>query len=145
MLVALVIGTYIVVSPPTWVIYKQLSTIRSGDWIKAYGYTSQDFQTLTSFDDFSTFLEQTPVIQNSDSLSIEQENETMDFNSKDLTVKGVLKDKEGQETPIVFELIRSKDIKGILSGWKINMIKVQQNGLWKTLTVEEDTDSNEGT
>jgi Domain of unknown function (DUF4864)/zinc-ribbon domain len=89
----------------TWmdVVNGQLKALRQKDIARAYyGYTSKEFQTATSLDQFRNFTKAYPVFFNNQSAHFIEY--TMDQNSG--TVKGNLIDNNQEITPIEYKLVR---------------------------------------
>lgn len=97
----------------------QLSAIRSGNYEKAYSYTSTEFQKASSLDDFKKFIEKVPALKNNESISINNR----EFENENGSVKGTLTSKDGLSTPIEYRLIK-------------------ENGEWKILEINADLSNN---
>lgn len=87
----------------------QLSAIRSGDYEKAYSYTSSEFKKATSLDDFKKFIDKVPALKNNEGISINHR----EFNNDNGSVDGTLTSKDGLNTPIQYRLIKEN------GEWKI--------------------------
>ncbi|MBS0286634.1 MAG: DUF4864 domain-containing protein [Proteobacteria bacterium] len=93
----------------------QLSAIRSGDYTKAYSYTSTEFQKNTSVDEFKKFIETIPALKDNQSLSINDRS----FQNENGSVKGTITSKDGMTIPIEYQLIKENGT------WKILGINAQ--------------------
>jgi hypothetical protein len=87
----------------------QLAAFRSGDLTKAYSYTSTDFRTATSFEDFKQFYQTHPILKTNESASFPSRQ----FNNDEGTLTGSLKLKDGSAVPIDVMLKKEK------GEWKI--------------------------
>lgn len=97
------------------VIDNQLEALRQNDIDKAYyGYTSKDFQTTTSQEQFREFIETYPVFLNNQSAHFTQRS--IDHNTS--TLKGNLTSQDHVNTPIEYKLIKEDD------KWKILSIRL---------------------
>jgi hypothetical protein len=96
----------------------QLAALRAGDYVKAYSYTSKDFQSTTSFDEFKKFIDQHPALKN---------NKDSTFTRREIennmgAVSGTLEAVDGATTPIEYHLIREN------GQWKILYLKLNPSG-----------------
>jgi hypothetical protein len=96
----------------------QLTALRAGDYVKAYSYTSKDFQHTTSFDEFKKFVDQHPALKN---------NKDSTFTSREIennmgAISGTLEAMDGATTPIEYRLIREN------GQWKILYIRLDPSG-----------------
>lgn len=80
----------------------QLSAIRSGDYAKAYSYTSSEYQKKSSLNDFKKFIENSPALKKNERIFINNRK----FTNENGFVKGTLTSKDGTSTPIEYELIK---------------------------------------
>lgn len=97
----------------------QLNALRSGDYVKAYSYTSKDFQNSTSFDAFKIFIDRHPSLKN---------NKSSTFTSRKIEnsegeVSGTLEATDGTTTPVQYRLIKEND------HWKILSIRISPSGI----------------
>jgi TolA-binding protein len=97
------------------VVDHQLEALRQQDIAKAYyAYTSKDFQSATSLDQFRNFVEAYPVFLNNQSAHFTQRS--IDRNIG--TLKGNLTSNDHVNTPIEYKLIKEDD------KWKILSIRL---------------------
>lgn len=99
-------------------IENQLTALRSDDIVKAYSYTSKDFQSATSLDDFKKFINRYPSLKNNEKASF-TDREVKDHQGK---VRGTLQSKDGAITPIEYRFIKEDGV------WKILSIQVNPTG-----------------
>lgn len=100
-------------------VQNQLAALRSGDVEKAYySYTSKDFQTNTSLDDFKKFIDHYPALKNNKSASFTER----EVKNSEGMLKGTLKSNDGATTPIEYRLIKERD------AWKIIGIQLPAKG-----------------
>ena len=97
----------------------QLIALRSGDYVKAYSYTSKDFQNSTSFDAFKKFIDRYPSLKN---------NKDSTFTNRKVEngkgeVSGTLEATDGTTTPVQYRLIKEND------HWKIFSIQLSPSGI----------------
>ncbi len=101
------------------VVDHQLEALRQNDIAKAYyAYTSKDFQSATSLDQFRHFIEAYPVFLNNQSAHFTQRS--IDRNIG--TLKGNLTSQDHVNTPIEYKLIKEDD------KWKILSIRLLKPG-----------------
>lgn len=101
------------------VVDHQLEAIRQYDIPKAYSaYTSKDFQSATSLDQFRNFIEAYPVFLNNQSAHFSQRS--IDKNIG--TLRGNLTSNDHVNTPIEYKLIKEDD------KWKILSIRLLKPG-----------------
>jgi hypothetical protein len=101
------------------VVDHQLEALRQHDIAKGYyAYTSKDFQTATSLDQFSNFVEAYPVFLNNQSAHFTQRS----INHNIGTLKGNLTSNDHINTPIEYKLIKEDD------KWKILSIRLLKPG-----------------
>lgn len=96
----------------------QLDALRKEDYVKAYAYTSVDFQKATSLDDFKKFVAGYPSLRN---------NEGSSFSNREIvnnegTLQGTLTARDGATTPVEFKFVKEK------GEWKIISLKLQATG-----------------
>lgn len=96
----------------------QLIALRAGDYVKAYSYTSKDFQNSTSFDAFKNFIDRYPSLKNNKDSTFT--NRKIENNEGE--VSGTLEATDGTTTPIQYRLIKEND------HWKILSIQVSPSG-----------------
>lgn len=96
----------------------QLKALRDGDMIKAYSYTSKDFRSSTSLENFQKFVDNYPSLKNNKDVSF-SDRETSNGIGK---LKGTLKSTDGGSTPIEYELVKEN------GEWKILSIKLNPAG-----------------
>lgn len=130
------IASYILLVPPTWIIDKQLAALSAGDIPKAYSYTSDAFQRDNSFDEFKAFMDGVPALYDSHGIIINEEMIDKTQNNA-LIVKGFLRASDNKQIPIEYAIVRSSDIEEIFEGWKIQTIKIQDQGTWKILSIKD--------
>lgn len=111
----------------------QLSAFRSGDFEKAYSYTSKEFQDSTSLEAFKKSIDKIPALKNNESASLNQR--TIENNNG--MVKGTLKSKDGKTTSVEFKLIKEGE------NWKIIGIHVLPTTDEKQSEGEEKTSSQQ--
>lgn len=97
----------------------QLSALRSGDYVKAYTFTSKEFQNATSLEQFKQFVDMNPSLKN---------NQDSSFYSREIKnnegmIKGTLKASDGTVTPVYYRLIKEDD------NWKIMYIRIKPAGI----------------
>lgn len=97
----------------------QLIALRSGDIVKAYAFTSKDFQNVTSMADFEKFIERYPSLKNNERASFP----TREISNHIGTVKGTLIAKDGAATPIEYNLTKED------GEWKIMALSVNPVGI----------------
>lgn len=107
----------------------QLKALRDGDIIKAYSYTSKDFRSSTSLENFQKFVDNYPSLKNNKDVSF-SDRETSNGIGK---LKGTLKSTDGGSTPIEYELVKEN------GEWKILSIKLNPAGAG--ITAESPTSS----
>jgi len=97
------------------VVDHQLEALRQGDIPKAYtAYTSKDFQSATSLDQFRSFVEAYPVFHNNKSAHFTQRSIEHNIG----IIKGKLTSQEHVNTPIEYKLIKED------GKWKILSIRL---------------------
>ncbi len=96
----------------------QLDALRKEDYIKAYAYTSVDFQKATSLDDFKKFVASYPSLRNNEGSSFS----TREIVNNEGTLKGTLTARDGATTPVEFKFVKEK------GEWKILSLKLQTTG-----------------
>jgi hypothetical protein len=97
---------------------KQLTYLKSGDYIAAYGLTSKDFQANTTLDQFKAFVAQYPGLS---------KNISHDFSERAIendlgTLSGTVTSVEGGVTPIAYQFVKEN------GEWRILGIKLNQSG-----------------
>lgn len=97
----------------------QLDALRSHDFVKAYSYTSKEFQNVMSFEQFKTFIEEHPALKNNKDSTFTQ-REIANNRGK---VKGTLEATDGTLTPVLYRLIKENN------QWKIIYIKLNPSGI----------------
>lgn len=117
----------------TSTIKDQLAALKVGDFIKAYSYTSKDFQNATSLSDFQDFVNHYPAIKNNDKASFSEREIKNDTGR----VRGTLYSTDGAATPIEYLLVKEK------GSWKILGIQVNPAGL-AVNTESSDSTNNQG-
>jgi TolA-binding protein len=101
------------------VVDHQLDALRQHDISKAYyNYTSKDFQTATSLDQFRNFIESYPVFLNNQSAHFTQRSIEHNIG----ILKGALTSNDHVSTPIEYKLIKEND------KWKILSIRLLKPG-----------------
>lgn len=103
----------------TNVIYQQLAALRKGEIIKAYSYTSADFRSATSLNDFESFVEHYPALKH---------NKSATFTEKEVRnntglARGTLYSDEGTSTAVEYLLVKEEN------EWKILGIQINPNSL----------------
>lgn len=97
------------------VVDHQLESLRNHDIVKAYqAYTSKDFQTTTSLDQFSNFIQAYPVFFNNQSAHFSERS--IDHHIR--TLKGSLTSHDHITTPIEYKLVKEE------GKWKILSIRL---------------------
>lgn len=97
---------------------KQLTYLKSGDYIAAYGLTSKDFQANTTLDQFKAFIAQYPGLS---------KNTSHDFSERSIendlgTLSGTVTSVEGGVTPIAYQFVKEN------GEWRILGITLNQSG-----------------
>lgn len=101
------------------VVDHQLEALRKQDIPQAYqAYTSKDFQSATSLDQFRNFIEAYPVFHNNQSAHFTQRSIEHNIG----TLKGNLTSDDHINTPIEYKLIKEED------KWKILSIRLLKPG-----------------
>lgn len=103
----------------TGVIKSQLSALRAGDIVKAYSYTSSEFQQATSLDDFERFVRAFPAIRSSKSASFPER----EVNNGQGEVKGTIYGEDGSVVPVDYLMVKEN------GSWKIMGIKITPAGI----------------
>lgn len=115
---ALVFFVMFTTSGVTSTVRDQISAIRSGDIDKAYTvYTSSEFKSTTSMDDFSNFVNHFSALKNNKSITIEQREVRNDDGYIDATLQSL----DGSVMYIQYRLIKED------GHWKILGIRVPAN------------------
>lgn len=96
----------------------QLKALREGDMIKAYSFTSKDFRSATSLENFQKFVDSYPSLKKNESVSF-SDRET---NNDTGLLKGTLKSVDGAATPIEYKLIKEN------GEWRILSLKLNPAG-----------------
>lgn len=97
----------------------QLIALRTGDYVKAYSYTSKDFQNSTSFDAFKKFIDHYPALKNNKDSTFTNRK----IENSEGEVSGTLEAADGTTTPIQYRLIKEN------GHWKILSIEVRPSGV----------------
>lgn len=90
------------------VIEDQISALHSGNYEKAYSYTSTTYKNTNSLGAFKTMVEQNPILKS---------RAVFKANQSRLTVQGTLRN-HGQDTPVEYSFIKEDD------DWKISSINI---------------------
>jgi hypothetical protein len=109
----------------------QLKALRSDDLVKAYAYTSRDFQSATSLDDFKQFIAGYPSLRNNKDASFTDRQVENNMGK----LKGTLNSRDGSVTPVEYTLVKEN------GEWKILNMKLNPVGAGIQQT---DTFSNTG-
>ncbi len=96
----------------------QLDALRKEDYIKAYAYTSVDFQKATSLDDFKKFVASYPSLRNNESSSFS----TREIVNNEGTLQGTLNSRDGATTPVEYKFVKEK------GEWKILSMQLKTTG-----------------
>lgn len=80
----------------------QLSALRAGDLAKAYSYTSQDFQQVSSLDVFKSYVEHYPQLKENAGVSITDKQ----LNGNEGILMGTLKAKNGETVSVEYRLVK---------------------------------------
>lgn len=96
----------------------QLKALRNDDVVKAYSFTSKDFQKATSLDDFKSFIAGYPSLKNNDDATF-SDRETQNNTG---VLKGSLKSKDGAVTPVEYAFVKEN------GEWKILNMKLNPAG-----------------
>lgn len=97
---------------------KQMDALRKGDTVKAYSYTSKDFQGYTSLADFEKFFDKFPSLKNNK--KAKWSDRKIENNTGIL--KGSLIANDGAVTPVEFHFVKEN------SEWKIIGIQLHPTG-----------------
>ena len=97
---------------------KQLEALRKGDTIAAYSYTSKDFQSSTSLDNFKMFINSYPSLKNNKSASWAER----EINNNMGKLKGSLVAVDGGVTPAEYHFVKEN------KEWKIIGIQLTASG-----------------
>ncbi len=114
------------------VVDKELNLIRSGDYKGAYALTSSAFQKETSYDGFTAFLNQYPILKNNVKFSSDSSERKDGIGS----VKGTLKAKDGATLPLEIQFVQEGN------WWLIHEIKLPSSNSTDSAKVETDQSSN---
>jgi hypothetical protein len=100
------------------VVKEQLSVMHSGDWVKAYSYTSKDFQKANTMEQFKNFVSQIPVLTENQHVSFPERSVGYNNGVSTGSIGGVLTTADGKETTVVYQLIKEQ------GAWKIQDISI---------------------
>lgn len=89
----------------------QLTSLRMGDYVKAYSYTSKEFQQTTSLDAFKTFVEEHPAFKNGVDISFS----SREINNNQGKLEGTIKTADGGAVPVTYNLVKENGEWRILS------------------------------
>jgi hypothetical protein len=109
----------------------QLKALRSDDLVKAYAYTSREFQSATSLDDFKQFIAGYPSLRNNKDASFTDRQVENNMGK----LKGTLNSRDGSVTPVEYTLVKEN------GEWKILNMKLNPVGAG---IMQTDTLSNTG-
>jgi hypothetical protein len=104
-------------SSPLNIVDAQLQALKQGELIKAYSYTSVDFQQMTPFAAFERYVAAYPVLEHAERSQVTTQ---VDHNSA--MVKMLLRGDSGAITPVEFDLIKEK------GNWRIFKIDISTAG-----------------
>lgn len=99
-------------------IERQLAALKAGDMNAAYAETSEAFKGATSLEQFTTFVDQYPILKDAVSHSFSNRSITNGVGE----VSGSLTSSTGGVIPISYQLVKENDV------WKIMFIKVDAAG-----------------
>jgi hypothetical protein len=88
---------------PLNVVDAHLQALKQGELVKAYSYTSTDFQQMTPLTAFERYVAAYPVLEHA-----ERSQVTTQTSGDSATVKMLLRDDRGAITPVEFDLIKEK-------------------------------------
>jgi TM2 domain-containing membrane protein YozV len=88
---------------------EQLAALRTGDYEKAYSYTSSDFKKEISLSDFTQFINANPALKNNISASFPER----EVNNNVGIIRGTLTFSDGKTIPIEIQFIKEE------GNWKI--------------------------
>lgn len=102
-------------------IENHLTALRAGNIEQAYAYTSDDFQTQTSLEDFKKLVESHPSLENNGEIAFEGSMTSKDFASgiKTGSIKSMLRSQDKKATNAVNYTLRMAD-----DGWKISSMEI---------------------
>lgn len=109
----------------------QLEALKKEDYIKAYAYTSIDFQKATSLEEFKKFVAAYPSLRNNESSSFTNR----EIQNNEGTLQGTLTSRDGATTPVEYKFVKEK------GEWRILSIKLKTTGA--KVTEEEATPTKE--
>lgn len=107
-----------ITSAITDVASQQLDALRKGDIEKAYSYTSKDFKSATSLEEFRSFIDSYPSLKSNKSSFFSNRTIENDVG----TLKGSLESQDGAVTPVEYKLVKENN------EWKILSITVLPTG-----------------
>jgi hypothetical protein len=116
----------------TGIVHKQLNALHHDDIAKAYSYTSKDFQSVTTIEDFQTFVEQFPSLK---------DNKSATFTEREIknnvgVLKGTLTSKDGIENAVEYQLIKED------GKWRILGISMRPAGAKVEIKRSEESNAN---
>lgn len=97
-------------------INRQLAALKAGDTVKAYSYTSKDFQNVTSLSDFQNFVDNYPALRDNKGISFTEKEANEDNTGK---VKAVIHLADGSSLPIQYLVIKENG-KWMILGITVN-------------------------
>lgn len=101
------------------VVEKQLQSLRTGDYSKAYlTFTTKEFRKQTSLDSFKQFIKNFPVFSKNKTLTLNE----IHFENQVVSLKGVLTSLEDETYLVEYELIKED------GRWKILGIQIIKIG-----------------
>ncbi|MFN7097532.1 MAG: DUF4864 domain-containing protein [Gammaproteobacteria bacterium] len=100
-------------------VYAQMDAIRHGDIVKAYSYTSQDFQKVTSLTAFKQLVEDFPAIANNKDITVTRR----ELNNGLGLVDATLTSDTGGTIQIKYQLVKEN------GEWKISYLEVPATGI----------------